>query len=312
MYTVIIFASVVIGILLGQIGVISKNAELAILPLLIIMLFIIFFQIPLEEIKDSVKNIKFAKWSLIINFIWTPLLAYILATIFLADHPALWVGFIMLMVTPCTDWYLVFTGLARGNTALSGTILPINLILQLLLLPGYLFLFAGTTGMVKLDYVLEGFILVLVIPFLLAGMVKLVFRKREETYHRLSNRLSPLPIVLLSLAIVAMFASQGQYLIGNLQLLWVLLLPIVAFFIINFIVSQFIGRKLSFSYKNKVSLTMTTLARNSPVALALAITAFPNEPLIALALVIGPLLELPILMVVVQVLLWKKRVEKLQ
>ena len=84
-----------------------------------------------------------------------------------------------------------------------------------------------------------------------------------------------------------MFASQGKYLLQNMNVVLLLLIPVLLFFIINFVLGQFIGRVMRLSYKDTVSLNLTTLARNSPVALAIAVTAFPNEPLIALALVIG-------------------------
>ncbi|PAM93005.1 arsenic resistance protein, partial [Flavobacterium sp. IR1] len=118
------------------------------------------------------------------------------------------------------------------------------------------------------------------------------------------EKLSPLPIFLLSLAIMAMFAAQGQLLLQNLKLLWIIFLPILLFFIVNLFISQKAGKLLKFSYSDCVSLSLTTLARNSPIALAIAMTAFPDEPFIALILVIGPLIELPILAGISQVLLW--------
>ena len=104
-----------------------------------------------------------------------------------------------------------------------------------------------------------------------------------------------------------MFASQGKYLLQNMNVVLLLLVPVLLFFIINFLLGQFIGRIMHLSYKDTVSLSLTTLARNSPVALAIAVTAFPDEPLIALALVIGPLIELPVLAFVSQVLLLIKK-----
>ena len=107
-----------------------------------------------------------------------------------------------------------------------------------------------------------------------------------------------------------MFASQGKYLLQNMNVVLLLLVPVLLFFIINFLLGQFIGRIMHLSYKDTVSLSLTTLARNSPVALAIAVTAFPDEPLIALALVIGPLIELPVLAFVSQVLLLIKKINK--
>lgn len=109
-------------------------------------------------------------------------------------------------------------------------------------------------------------------------------------------------ITFLSLAIIAMFASQGSYLINNLEVIYILIIPILLYFIINFVVAQTVGKAMKFSYEDTVSLNLTVIARNSPVALAIAVTSFPDQPLIALALVIGPLIELPILAIVSQIL----------
>ena len=209
----------------------------------------------------------------------------------------------MLMVTPCTDWYLVFTGIAKGNVALSAAILPVNLILQILLLPLYLFLFSGTAGAVEWSFLMESILFVLLFPLLLAIATKAICSKSPWLIENLTAKLSALPMVFLSLAIAAMFASQGSLLLGNLELMGQLLLPLLLFFAVNFIVSQNTGKLLKFSYADKASLSLTTLARNSPIALAIPMTAFPDQPLIALTLVIGPLLELPVLAAITQLLL---------
>lgn len=306
LYTFIIFIAVIIGIYIGQVEPIRANAESFIVPLLVAMLYITFLQIPIEAIKQSFKNIKFTYTSVIINFIWTPILAWLLSLLFLSDNPALYIGFIMLMVTPCTDWYLIFTGMAKGNVALSTAILPLNLILQVILLPIYLLIFGGTTGVLEFSFLLESILIALFLPLVLAFLTKVVLRKKELLRSKLISNLSVLPIILLSFAIVAMFASQGQLLLDNLELMWQITIPILLFFIINFVVGQKVGQLMKFPYKDRVSLSLTTLARNSPIALAIAITAFPNEPLIALTLVIGPLLELPILAIITQLLLFKR------
>ncbi len=308
-YTFIVLLAVIIGIALGQIDAIHANAERLIVPLLIAMLYITFLQIPLEEIKTSFKNMKFTLASVSMNFVWTPILAWGLALLFLGDHPALYIGFIMLMVTPCTDWYLIFTGIARGNVALSASILPLNLLLQVLLLPLYLLIFGGTTGVVELSFLAESILLVLLLPLALAVITKALLKKMTQIQEQILSSLSILPIIFLSLAIVAMFASQGQLLLDNLDLLWLLMIPLFLFFVINLIISQKVGHVLKFPYEMRTSLSLTTLARNSPIALAIAMTAFPEQPLIALTLVVGPLLELPILAIISQVLLALKKGE---
>src|SRR5690625_6067806 len=119
------------------------------------MLYGLFLTIPLHQLKRAFLNIKFLGANTIINFIWTPVIAWGLGSIFLADYPALWIGFIMLMVTPCADWYLAFTGIAKGNVSLSTSVLPINLILQVVLLPVYLFIFFGTFVSIYMSQFIE-------------------------------------------------------------------------------------------------------------------------------------------------------------
>ncbi len=305
-HTLVIFSAVLIGLFLGQIPFIEGNADKLIVPFLFLMLFGLFLSIPIKDLKAAFFNVKFAGTSLSINFLWTPLLAWGLGAIFLSDHPALWIGFIMLMVTPCTDWYLVFTGIAKGNVPLSTSILPVNLILQVLLLPVYLLFFAGVMEAVPISSLIESILLVLALPFLLANLTRfLLVRTNKENF--LEEKLLPFfstgQIIFLSLAIMAMFASQGRYLFENVSVVYVLLIPVLFFFVVNFIFVRIVSRVLKFSYEDSASLNLTTLARNSPVSLAIAVTAFPEQPLIALALVIGPLIELPVLALVSQILL---------
>ncbi|MCG1010901.1 arsenic resistance protein [Salinicoccus sp. ID82-1] len=304
LYTLIIFLAVIIGIGMGQVEIIRTNAESFIVPLLVVMLYITFLQIPLEEIRKAFKNIKFTYTSVTINFVWSPILAWLLALIFLSDHPALYIGFIMLMVTPCTDWYLIFTGIAKGNVALSTAILPLNLILQVTLLPVYLLIFGGTTGVIEFAFLVESILVVLFIPLVLALLTKVFLKHKQQLKDGLISNLSVLPIIFLSLAIMAMFASQGQLLLDNVDLMWQITIPILLFFIVNFFVGQKVGKIMRFSIPDRTSLSLTTLARNSPIALAIAMTAFPDQPLIALTLVIGPLLELPILAMITQILIF--------
>ncbi len=301
-----ILGSVVVGLILGQSTTIQNYAALFIVPFLMVMLYGIFLQVPLSQLNKSFKNWRFASVSASINFIFNPLLAFALGFLFLRDVPALWIGFIMLMVTPCTDWYLLFTGIARGNVPLSASILPMNLILQLLLLPFYLLIFAGTIATIDTGLLIESVLLVLFVPFAMSLITKTTIPKIKGEYwleQKIFPRLDHVQFTFLNLAIISMFASQGGSLVQNPLILLKLIPPVLLFFIIVFIVGQMIGRYLRFSYEDTASLNLTTLARNSPIVLAIALTAFPEEPLIALALVIGPLIELPVLGIISNTLL---------
>lgn len=303
--TVIMLAALALGLALGQIGLVAAQAGHFITPALMCMLFGLFLGIPLKNLKKSFLNLKFALSSLTINFIWIPMLGWGLGGYFLGDYPELRIGFIMLLVTPCTDWYLVFTGIAKGNVTLSAAILPLNLIVQVLLLPVFLLLFSGLTGTVDLALIGKSVLMVLVIPFGLAQLVRGVFKNEAGPVRKSFDKIfSGGQFIFLCAAITAMFASQAGYITGHLEIFLILLAPVSLFFVVNFIVGRLAARFLKFNYEDSVSLSLTTLARNSPISLAIAVTAFPDEPLIALALVIGPLIELPFLGFISQLLLW--------
>lgn len=136
------------------------------------MLFGLFLNIPIKDLLKSFSNLKFFSANLVINFVWTPVFAYILGYFLLENEISLWIGFVMLMVTPCTDWYIIFTGIAKGNIPLSASVLPLNLILQVILLPIYLLLFFGKSGSVDSSILFESIVLVLLVAFLLAQTIK--------------------------------------------------------------------------------------------------------------------------------------------
>lgn len=306
LHTLIILLAVLLGLLLAQIPIVAAHAASLIIPFLMLMLYGLFLAMPLQGLMKGFRHRKFVSLSLLVNFLWTPLLAYLLGYVFLSSQQALWIGFVMLMVTPCTDWYIIFTGIAKGNTVLSASILPLNLLLQVLLLPVYLLLFFNQTGMLPLGALLESIVLVIVVPFGLAHATRfLMLRSGMQTLLR--ERLLPLfesaQVVFLGFAIMAMFASEGRVLMNNLEIVYIMLIPLLLFFVINFIVGRLASRWARLDYGDGVSLSLTTLARNSPVSLAIAVAAFPDTPLIALALVIGPLIELPVLGLVSQTLL---------
>lgn len=306
----IILAAVIGGLALGHVDAVAQNAATVISPLLMLMLTGVFLHVPLCNFKRVFRFRDVSIASLAINFAWTPLFAWLLGWLFLRDQPALWVGLLMLMVTPCTDWYLVFTGISRGNLLLSTALLPVNLVLQLLLLPLYLLIFAGAVFPLEWGLVLESIALVLLLPFSIANTLRyLIVRSRSADWleQRVLPATQPVQIVALALAIVAVFASEGQAIAQRPQVLLQLLSPILLFFGGNLALAFVVSKWLKSNYANFVSLSYTTLARNSPIALAIAVVAFPNEPLVALALVIGPLIELPMLALISQVLMWVRR-----
>lgn len=299
----IIFSAVIIGLLFSNFKAITASSDYLISIFLGMMLFGLFLEVPLNELKNSFKNVKFTSASLIINFIWTPLFGYFLGSLFLKGNIDIFIGFFMLILTPCTDWYLVFTKIAKGDLSLSLSILPMNLVLQIILLPIYLIIFfpIGNMDYLQIAY---SFIIIIAIPFVAAQIVKLILN--DKTNEKVANLFSSLQIVFLSLAVFCIFASQGGQLFANLNSVVKIFVPLIIFFITNTVIDLLVSEKINFTYSEYASLTMTTLARNSPLALAIAINSFPGHELISIALVIGPLIELPILYIISKFCLWVK------
>lgn len=301
---IIIFSAVIIGLLFSNIDIIAQNSSHLINLFLCLMLFGLFLEVDMNELKNSFKNVKFTSTSLIINFLWTPLFGYFLGSLFLKGNVDVLVGFFMLILTPCTDWYLVFTKMAKGDLTLSLSILPINLVLQIILLPIYLMIFFSSGNTMDYSQLAYSLLIVIVIPFVAAQIVKFILN--ADLKETATNLFTSLQIWFLSLAVFCIFASQGELLFDNLNSVLTIFIPLILFFIANVIIDLLLSEKINFTYSEYASLTMTTLARNSPLALAIAINSFPGHELVSIALVIGPLIELPVLYIVSKFCLWVK------
>ena len=303
---IIIFSAVLIGLLLSNINIIAQNTGNLINLFLCLMIYGLFLEVNLNELKNSFKNVKFTLTSLAINFIWTPLFGYFMGSLFLKGNVDILIGFFMLILTPCTDWYLVFTKLAKGDLNLSLSILPLNLILQILLLPIYLVIFFSSGNSMDYMQIIYSIliVIVIVIPFVGAQITK--FLLNETIKEKVTGTISSLEIWFLSIAVFCIFSSQGSLLFDNLNSVISIFIPLIIFFIANTIIDLLLSEKINFTYSEYASLTMTTLARNSPLALAIAINSSPNHELIAIALVIGPLIELPVLYIISKFCLWIK------
>ena len=243
--SLVILLMVAIGILLGQIGFVQTYSEYLITPFLMVMLFLVFLQIPLKDILKSFKNLKFTLTVVIINFIWTPF-------------------------------------------------------------PVYVFLIGGSSVDMNTMQLVKGVVSTLIIPLLCAIIIrKIIINKigQEDFEEKVATKACDYQGYFLNAAIVSMFASQGKILLENIQVLLILLIPVLLFFIINFCVGRLVGRVMKLNYEDSVALNLTTLARNSPIALAIAVATFPDRPLISLALIIGPLIELPVLFLIAKILL---------
>lgn len=295
---VIIITAALLGLLLGAVTPFGSVSSSLIEVFLMLLLYILFLSIDLKQIKKSFTNIRFTLSAVIINFVFTPLFGYLLGKIFFPGSLDIRIGLLMLLVTPCTDWYLVFTGLSKGNVELGMSILTLNLVLQIVLLPVYLLVLIGSEVTMDVGSLVSSVAMVLVIPFVLAYITKLMTKNSEKFKNFLSEQGDNLQLLFLCLAVVVMFASEGKNLLDNPLLLAQMFIPLLIFFAVLFFVAQIVGRLMNFPKKDTVALNMTTLARNSPLSLAIAVVTFPAQPLVSLALVIGPLIELPVLSVI--------------
>lgn len=289
-----IMLAAVAGIGIGSVVSFGDASSAMVEIPLMALLFLLFLGVDLRNVGRSLTNVRFSGTALALNFVLTPILACILGLVFFSGEMDLRIGLIMLLATPCTDWYLVFTGMSRGNVELGMSILPLNLVLQILLMPVYLAVFIGSDIGIDMADLLISMSIVLVIPLALAILVKhLVGKERLEP--AMDGRKDDLQLLLLCIAVMMMFASEGQALLDNISLLVEMFLPLTIFFGLLLAVSQAAGRMMGFGYGDRTALSFTSLARNSPLSLAIAVAAFPAQPLISLSLVIGPLIELPIL-----------------
>jgi len=272
-----------------------------------VLIYLVMLGLDLSRVAAAFTERRFLAIAVALNFLFNPLLAWALGAVFLQDEPELRIGLILFLVTPCIGWYLIFTELAGGDMGLGVSLLGLNLILQVLLLPLYLFVFEGTAAGISLSSVVGSVMLFLVLPAVAAAVTKSILDRRGVAIGDVQRAIgkAQLKTTALVVVITAMFASQADVIFDNPSVVLTLVVPMLAFFVIAFIVAITIGRVAGLPYNQTVLLAFTTTSRNSEASLAIAATAFAS-PLVALTVVIGPVIELPILVLMVRVLLGLK------
>lgn len=210
MQPIIILCSALIGLSLGKFAGLGNISSNLIEIFLMLLLYILFLTVDLGHIKKAYKNVTYTITATTINFVITPLIAYGLSRVFFASEIDIRMGLIMLLVTPCTDWYLVFTGLSKGNVALNMSILPLNLILQIILMPIYLFLFLSNELHLNLFDIISKLLMVLLIPFIFALISKKLIGDREGIKAMIDKQCDNLQLFFLCIAVIIMFASEGK------------------------------------------------------------------------------------------------------
>ncbi len=261
--------------------------------LLSILLFFIFLEIDWSELKVEFNNKKFRNIVLIINFLWTPIFAYILGLIFLNFNLDLRIALVLLLVMPCTDWYLIFTEITGGNLDLSTSILPYNLIFQLLLLPIYLFIFFGNNSFIFDLGLTISTILELLVPLMLALIARFILIKVLDNERIIHKACDKIEFILICIIAFFLFLTEGQEINNSLTEYPIFFLSIVIYYVVNFILSLYLGNHFKFNNSDIISLIFTTTSKNTPLSLTLAGILFPSHKVISLVLILGPLTEIP-------------------
>lgn len=301
----LLLSAIAAGLLVAKMAS-TFAAQLA--PLVTVGVFLVIYFIMLGVSTHGIMY-AFARWkptalAIGINFLFTPLLAWALGYLFLQNDPDVWVGLILYLVTPCIGWYLVFTELAKGDVELGVSLLFWNVVLQIVLLPVYMALLAGTVVHIEIADILYSVVTFLVLPLALAAVTRWLLGRFGVSIEVATKKaaLPYLKTLTLMVVIMAMFASQGAVLFENPSVVLKMILPSVAFFVIAFLMAMIAARIFQLSYPEFALLAFTITARNSEASLAVAVTAF-TSPLVALTVVIGPSIELPVLILMLRIVL---------
>lgn len=274
-------------------------------PTLLSLVALLFFGVRFGSLLQAASNLRFFAVALLANFVLIPLIGYAVAWLLLGHHPLFMVGLVIYFMSPCTDWFLGFTRLAKGNVALGTALIPLNMLVQLLLYPLYLQLFAGQAVAVEAGTLASTLLQWFIQPLLLAILAHQGLRwlLADERFEALLARVDQLVPWLIGLLVLEIFAGNIAVILEHWGVFAWVLLAVFIFFVLTFLVGEGLSRLLSFDYPEHALLSMTTAARNAPLMLAVTMAALPGQPLIYAALVIGMLVEFPHLTALSRVLL---------
>ncbi|MBB6023526.1 ACR3 family arsenite efflux pump ArsB [Paenibacillus sp. JGP012] len=283
LYVAALLAGAWIGLSAPESGNIIHQA---VSPILAVLLYSMFVQIPFLELKASWMNLRFMSALLVVNFIVVPVVVWLLTFLF-PQSPAVLIGVYLVLLTPCIDYVIVFTQLGRGNERLVLAATPVLFVVQMLLLPVYLWIFLGTDAarMMQARPFAEAFLFLIVIPLLLA-VLTLVFSKRNVTGQRVLNVTAWLPVPMMALALTAVVASQIGKVYHDLGTVLKVIPFYVAFLIIMPLISRIIAKLFHLDTGAGRALIFSAATRNSLVVLPLALSLSPEWASIAAAVIV--------------------------
>lgn len=290
----IYFGAVIVAAIAGLVAPAASQALSALVtPVIAVLMYAMFLQIPFLDLREGLGNRRFILALLMANFIVIPLLVWVL-TRGLTHHPAILVGALLVLLTPCIDYVVVFTHIGKGDSKLTLAATPVLLLLQLVLLPLYLaFMFSGdSAGVISIGPFVEAFVVLIVLPMVLATAT-VAGIKKSSFIERWHNAWAWMPVPAMAAVLVVVIASQIEWVVRDVDKLLPVIPVYVGFMFLAPLLGALVARLFKLPATTARSVAFSSATRNSLVVLPLAL-ALPEEirGLAAAAVITQTLVEL--------------------